>query len=603
MLQDLPIEVIEQIIGHLPTASSIVNLSRSNHALHSIVSAKDYNVFRSFVQRAFPTIKTAPFWKDVARTLTSRSRAWDRRAFIARECYPPPENIDYPQNAHGGYTIGYHPVIDSYETFEGSSWSSRKEVLAWGAAGRLRTRTTANGQTTWSSYRIAEDYRQQLDILDVRLLRPHQRESLEGETIVFRRANREVVKVHTSEPDVFTEVSRYAIPFGDFTCMDISESAGPMLAACGGLGINLYPVHGSEQLVRPMDSVKLEDKYGILQRTRCVKFLSETTIAISNQFLEGADRAPIHIYDISPTGLSSTPLGESNCYSEPSHPLLGRHSANAIIPLDDASAASNRPGQMFLAGWSDGTGRLYDTRIPRRPVAEYHDTVDNGQLLSLLSIGHEKFLAGSSQNGCLKTYDLRMPGANPYSYLDARSSTTNVQKSKPRRDMNIFLTPSVNFGERLWESLPRHDGKRSHGYRGSVYSLSSPSPSSPTIYAGIENHVLQLDFVSTDDIRSRRTSLHADLYDGKTRNSPQPILDLSCYERPVKGKESTDPVLLRKQLDFSSVLKHGAGGSEAGSREQGWDERLRLNTLIRGTLSPGRRQVETSWRAHRGRPT
>ncbi len=374
MLQNLPIEVIEQIIGHLPTASSIVNLSRTNRALGSIISADDYNVFRNFVQRAFPTIKTPPIWKDVARSLTSRSRAWDRRAFIGRECYQPPEEINYPQTGFNRHTVGYHPVIDSYETWQGSAWSSRKEVLAWGAGGRLRTRTIRDGVTTWSSYRTPEDHRQVQDILDVRILRPHQSDHTDNETIIFRRANREVVKVQTSEPNVFTEASRYSIPNSDLTCMDVNQNAEPILAACGDHGINLFPVHSSKKLIQPIDSIKLKDKYNIPQRMRCVKFLSESTVAISNQFLEGRDRAPIQVYDISPTGISSTPLTESICYSEPSHPDWGRHSANVIVPLDDAGA---RPGQKFLSGWSDGTARLHDTRIPRRPVAEYSDAVDS----------------------------------------------------------------------------------------------------------------------------------------------------------------------------------------------------------------------------------
>jgi hypothetical protein len=598
MLQDLPVEVIEQIVGYLPSASSIVNLARTDRNLHSIISADDYNVFRTFVHRAFPTINTPPLWRDVARTLTSRSRAWDRRAFIARECYPPPDNIDYPQYALGGHKLGYHPAIDSYEIWEGRSWSSRKEVLAWGAAGRLRTRTIKDGVTTWSSYRIPDDHRQELDILDVRILRPHQLDSPVGETIVFRRANHEVVKVQTSEPDVFTQQSRYAIPPGDHTCMDISQSADPILVACGDHSINLYPVHSQQKLVRPSDSVKLEDRYNIRQRMRCIKFLSDSTVAIANQFLQGRDRAPIHIYDISQTGLSSTPLTESMSYSETSDQFMSRHCANVIVPLDNVGTSGSRPGTLFLSGWTDGIARLHDTRIASKSVAEYVDAVDSGQILSLLAVGHEHFLAGSSENGCLRTFDLRMPGAKAYSYLNARPAQpiSGPKKPAPRRGINIFLTPTVNFGERLWEPLPRYPRKRSQGYRGSVYSLSSPSPSSPTVYAGIENHVLQLDFVSTDDIRSHKTDIDINLDNNQARDSEQLILNLSCYERPREGKESTDPVLLRKQLDLSWVLKHGTIDSDGGIKEEGWDERLRLNTSHRANR-------ESGWRTNRRQPT
>ncbi len=165
---------------------------------------------------------------------------------------------------------------------------------------------------------------------------------------------------------------------------------------------------------------------------------------------------------------------------------------------------------------------------------------------------------------------------------------------KPDRDINIFLTPSVNFGERMWEALPRREGNRSSKYRGSVYSLSIPSPSSPTIYAGIENHVLQVDFVSTDDVRTRKSDMHPGLYGEEARSAQQPILNLSCYERPSKGKETTDPLVFRKQGDLSLLLKYGTVGAERAAKDAGWDERLGVDTSPRL-----RNHRESSWRAQR----
>ncbi|KIW24906.1 uncharacterized protein PV07_10589 [Cladophialophora immunda] len=603
MLQDLPVEVIQQIAAYLPTTSSIINLSLANHKIHSIISADDYSVFRKFVQRAFPTINSPPYWKDVARTLTSRSRAWDRRAFIARECCPPVDNSDYPPQTTPGLPVGYRPAIDSYETWQGGSWADRKEVLAWGAAGRLQLRSIQNGVTTWSSFRVPEDHRQELDILDVKLLRPHQHQNSDGETIVLQRANREVISVETSsKPVVFTPKSRYSNLPDEFTCLDISQSAEPVLAACGGHCINLYPVHSPDQAVRPVSSLKVEKRHSLRSRMRCVKFLPGKMIAVANQFLEGREHAPINIYDINPAGLSSTPVAALMTFTESSHPWMGRHSANTIARLDDVGVSGGRPQQLFLSGWTDGIARLYDIRVPRRSVAEYVDPVDDGQILSLLPVGHERFFAGSHQNGCLKSFDFRMPGARAYSYLDARPPQT-VKRRTPQRDINIFLTPTVNIGERLWEPLPRHPRKRSQRYRGCVYSLSSPSSSSPTIFAGIENHVLQLDFTSTDDFRNaQRISGTSDpnvddCQDEKNRITQDQILNFSCYERPREGKESTDPVLLRKQTDLVEGSVED-GVDSYGRREDGWDERWRLNTSgkDRGFRDPGWRSARRpSW--------
>lgn len=646
-LVDLPVEVLQQIVGHLPTASSILNLGLTNHKIHDIISEDDYSIFRTFVQRAFPTIATPPMWRDAAQCLTSRSRAWDRRAFIARECCPPPDDLDWANDGPISYTTGYQPGIDSYETWHGQSWSARKEVLAWGAAGRLRLRTTKDGVASWSSWRVPEDHRQELDILDVRLLLPDQHENLDGESIILRRANGEVVKVDSSsKANEITQRSRYLTGSANPNCIDVSKSANPLLAICDAQSVQLFPVRNSHTFVKSSDTIPVQGVTKGQQRKRVAKFLSDTSLAVASQFLQGRDQAPINIFDITPTGLSISPLIHSVCAS-----TSGRHNANVIAPLDHISyTTSSRPGQLFLSGWTDGCTRLHDLRLPDKLVATYTDVVDDGQILSLVPIGHERFIVGSHQNGCVKTFDLRMSGARAYSYTNhlqpgalrqaPRSSatmTTTTTKSTQydpatqtfhtsdvQRDINIFLTPMVSYRDRLWEPLARQPNRRAERYRGSIYSLSSPSPSSPTIYAGIANHVIRLDFLSTDDIRNGSPAVS--MADptlsshsgggggggvGKMHQNPNHnhnnhhIMNLSCYERPRKGHESTDPILLRKQtpLAISSTRRDSTGSHshskarrDSKSQQQrdanlsgivqagdGWDERWRLEVYDRAS--------------------
>src|SRR5690348_5125058 len=89
MLAQLPSEIIYHIATFLPTASCLVNLSLTCRHLHAVVSQDDYRIFRAFVQSRFPSIDTPPFWKDAAPALTSRSRAFDRKAVIGRFVLPP----------------------------------------------------------------------------------------------------------------------------------------------------------------------------------------------------------------------------------------------------------------------------------------------------------------------------------------------------------------------------------------------------------------------------------------------------------------------------------------------------------------------------------
>jgi hypothetical protein len=64
------------------------------------------------------------------------------------------------------------------------------------------------------------------------------------------------------------------------------------------------------------------------------------------------------------------------------------------------------------------------------------------------------------------------------------------------------------------------------------------------------------------------------------------VLNFSCYERPRHGHESTDPVLLRKQLSLAGGRRdsHHDGKKSSGTSgelEPGWDDRWRLETYDR----------------------
>ena len=625
MLEDLPIEILQQVSGHLPTASAIVYLSLTNKRLHGRLSVDDYTIFRQFVQNRFPSISCPPFWKESACILTARSRAWDRKALIASVCQPPPDDQFWTTRLlDARQKFGFVPVIDSYEAW--NTGTNRREVLAWGAAGRLRLRVTEHG-TSWRTWRMPDDHLPQNDILDVHLLRPHQRPMETNEQIVVRRANRQVVKVEAGiaggdilpesrfPSDQFLLTTKYATDGNFVDCMHVNNAAEPILAICNTKTIQLFNVNSNEAVTPPSNTYLLEQKFGYKHRKRCASFLSDEKLALGVQFLEGRMPSPIDVYHVTPHGLvqdSSTAICSLRV-AEDHH--LGRQCANVIAPLDATASLAGRPGDVFLSGWSDGTARLHDLRRPLTSVLEYVDGVDDGQILSLLPIGHEKFLAGSHHNACLKTYDLRMPGARAYSYLDAVTphgemppstrivhagdSSTEAAGKGPSRsprdtDINIFLSLHIPPARRLWQPLPRRPDSRLPRYRGSIYSLSAPSPSSPTVFAGIENHVIQVDFKSTDDVAGSRRKF----FDTGT-NSPNAdqILNLSCYERPRPGHESTDPVLLRKQVDLASRKKvhttsFDANNNRDGKAEPGWDERWRLATYDRQS---GRRP---GWRAN-----
>ena len=588
MLHDLPIECLQHIIGYLPSATAIINVALTNRALYDKISADNYGVLQYFVRRSFPSIKTESGWRASAIALTARSRAWDRRAVVARECYPPDLEVASRSQVRR-QKFGFTPAIDSYET---SAAGSRKEVVAWAAGGKIVLRSTTPDSVAYQTLRFLNDDDPMNDNLELRLLRPHQHDSSEGEQLLIRQANGQVASIRTHDDTDEYSTSLYCPPDGVAECIDVSSSRDPVLAVCNIQKIELYAVHSTAEDVAPVGILNLQQMSDKVGRQRCARFLSERTLAVAPQYLQGKQSAPIILHDL------QAPVTNARTQPTVSHipedlSVRVRHCANVLAPLDNVCG---NDGQLFLSGWSDGVARLHDIRTGNGCEISYTDKVDDGQILSLQPIGHQSFLAGSHQNGCLKTFDMRMPGAKNYSYLNARPSTrvpslTQTQDLVPRqmqRDINIFLALRMPHRQTGWKPLPLTNNDRLNRYSGSIYSLSSPSPSSPTIYAGIEDHVIQLDFISTNDVR-RGVAIDPALHLNDKELGR--VLNLSCYQRPREGYESTDPVLLNHQKSFS-VLDSSA--LERQSTNQGWDERWSLSSSGQGRSR--RRSWTSRWR-------
>lgn len=454
--------------------------------------------------------------------------------------------------------------------------------------------------TTWHAHSVRDDHLPEHDILGVRLLRPNQRKARIGEEVIIRRANDQITKLELNVDD--NEIQKRTL-FDTMglaaECMDVSHGSRPLVAVCHPESILVFDGTAREQVAQPISTFNIQQNLVYKHRKRCATFLDSVRLAVGVQYLEGQSTAPINIFRITSDGSSTFP--ETCLPSSSGHTSVkgrNRTNANAIVPLDDVSSLSGRAGEVFLSGWSDGIVRLYDIRAPTHSSIEFQDGVDDGQILSLLPIGHERFLAGSVQNACLKTFDLRMPGAKVYSYLDAGSFSSAVpsmghgtpSKEAPcsrehgpvdeaiSRQLNIFLAIRVQCPMRLWQPLPEQQFSHLPRYRGPVYSLSAPSPASPIVWAGVENHVIQLNFVSTDDMQKGRQDLSAFGLDREKEGKEQ-ILNLSCYERPRTGHESTDTVLLRNQVKWNSSRL------EEGLVEDGWDERWRLASWDRRSTS------------------
>ena len=625
-LEKLPTELLLQIFAHVQTAQTLLRLALASKRLNDLIQSDG---FRVFVQNRFPSIQTPPCWRDATHALTTLSRNWDRKAFNAHLIEPPklqPLEVSHTQRGHRSQrrqqqTMGYQPVIDSYEIWEGGDWSSRKEVVAWGAGAELILRSKRTGQLAerewhspgnqhrrsvfdqhhhmhdWNTYRLAGATDGRDDITSLNLIPGHNRDP---EQVFVGRASGALHHISLSvQESTSLLVGTYATQGRPVRSATISADPQHLLAAClADNAIALYSTSANGSDIQPTDEVAAVPP-GTPGRTWSSKFLRNDRLAIGR----GPSGQPILVYGINQTGFSKGPLRRFEVHDD-DYGALGNHSTASsvrntsvypITPIAPSSAAGGAEGDIFLSGGYDGNVRLHDLRSPVSSTAEFVDIIDNSAIYSLLAFGRERFLAGASKHKLLKVFDLRMSGGKTYHYIDAipdavshtyNQSVSSGQAHKvsgssqprgvgsmyPKNDYNLFLEPPGS----AWR--PRNN-RRCYGREDDspVYSMSAPSPYSPTFYAGVENAVIQLDVISAFD-------RHPDpVYSTGLRNDGRPLtailkwdlnqdaINLRLYERAAG-----DLRIIKQLAPGSEDSRNVARESERKNGARYWDERWEI---------------------------
>ncbi|PYI04996.1 hypothetical protein BO78DRAFT_155298 [Aspergillus sclerotiicarbonarius CBS 121057] len=585
MLTDLPPEIIQLIACYLPSVSALVNLSRTCHRLHGIVAAENWRIFRAFVKTKFPGVETPETWREAAQALTSRSRALDKHAVIGRFVVPASNavKVGSHQSQRGDNpTHGYRPALDSYEVWNSSAWNDRKEVLAWGAADELVLRITQPGAGSQGKCVVFNDLdhiSSHDDICGVHLLRPeHSAKEPENEHIIFARVRGELFHL-SIDPDAASHVykQQFLTSGLGIESTDLSSGTDPVLSAHMSNGsILFFSTTSEEEKVQPIARLITDSSAtdGNAVRNKYSKFLSPSLFAVSTGRVHDA----IAISTISSERLS---LERELSVELVDFERLNLHTpiksnVNAIAPLDPT-------GQVFLAAWGDRAVRLHDLRSDKEYEKVYRDTTDQNPIYCVHPFGHDRFVVGAGGDALVKIFDLRMPKQETYSYRDARpppsphnepiinslsnlSLTTNTSSiTYPRKDISIFLSAQPPT------SRARARNQSTRSYRGAIYSMTSPSPTSPTIYTGVADGVVRLDFTSTDDLHGPcktwyRDPLSIDLNTHSRTRRPDRILELSGYERP---ENTTASITLRTQQKFHSIGEEDIVSEEV----TGWDRR------------------------------
>lgn len=176
--------------------------------------------------------------------------------------------------------------------------------------------------------------------------------------------------------------------------------------------------------------------------------------------------------------------------------------------------------------------RLYDRRAGCSPVQSFYDPIDiESAIYSLVSFGHERFLIGSA-NSRLKIFDFRSP-SKVYHYTDGlecdelspnprplwnlrvavegkydtavedcrhdlRTDTVRTCHFHTLSRMDIYRRNTSIFLYGAPRILNPHTRAASHHENSPIFSLSSPDPICPVVYAGTTGMVYELEISETD---------------------------------------------------------------------------------------------------------
>lgn len=385
IFDQLPPELFAQIISHLGTARALLHLSLTCKRIHAII---EQDGFRAFVQSHFPSFQIPPYWKDAVHAMTTLSRNWDRKSFVAqwlssnKHCSYLHES--YPHSERG---MGFQPVIDSYEQWTGDNWSSRRQVVTWAAGPVLILRLKLIGKEAvpvsfdkssgkQTSAFIDQHHHTSIltafqdkqfkpgkdDIRSVNLLRPTQKLEDNLEYVVAGRASGALSLIIFSTSDGRSS-PRTVFDTRDRSVRDatINEEPNPLLAAClSTRDLALYPVHSDDKSVKACDEITVVPSTEQGQIWSC-RFLRHNRLALGL----GPSKAPIHVYDIRPEGLSDQPIRKFTMDRD-DHEGADRGcsvtSVYPIVPITAATSAGGAEGNTFLSGGHDGIVRYISPR-------------------------------------------------------------------------------------------------------------------------------------------------------------------------------------------------------------------------------------------------
>ncbi|KAI1373560.1 hypothetical protein F4677DRAFT_429276 [Hypoxylon crocopeplum] len=546
-LTTLPTDIIFILLTYLDTARSVAHLAATCKGLYHLISESGWRIFVTsrFNTYTLSEVSSANEWRERARSLTSQSRDWDRRA-LAVDILRPPAKQQRRGVSFNSQSIPSNIILDAHHRRKGNDG---QDLIFWGAGedifGLLRhTRGSKAPIDEWLSSRGASaGYRSgKDDITCVSILKDSKYSYGLGDEpqVLVGRASGLLHLLSMGVADFGSillnfrgprghndQTDNETIPQTEIQSLDVNYRQG-MLAAATKRSILTYPLtyhqqnghngisEGGVEAKEPHDvwaddALPLKDDIrgpGAFEFIRSVKFVNQDTLAV------GLNKGykPLQYLKYTQTGVEISHAAKT---SNSDHASGGNklRTVRALLPVD-TSALAGGAGNSLLSTWDDGTIRLQDLRTPSLVDMVYQDNFDLATPINaLLSRGLERFVAGSAYSPLLKVFDYRWPRG--YYHTEALPCSNDEPYPAPRPPI-VVTEPSFRHDRARcdhmaglpcrWHALSKHDFYRpnfnmwlttSASDNSPVYSLASPTDDSPTLFAGLSGILIEMNSKSS----------------------------------------------------------------------------------------------------------
>jgi hypothetical protein len=370
-LQDIPNEILLEILKHFETARDVARLAASSQKLHQLIEEEGWRVF---VKTRFPSL-TIPTnddtsWNAVADAVTWQVRCWDRRAFqVTSFTHSQYHRPPFAPGANLYQSAPFQPAIDAHLTK-----TLTEELVVWGAGEDITAQfMPAKGSkkaTSWFSLEGREHgYSAGLgDVTAVSIA-----DTGEDLGIIVGRANGHLHLLSGDKEKFGTVVSEFAAPIGESSTSEQSKSGTIVKTAKAISTIDVQPGHrnmvvgrksainiysltdnGSDSILPTLsyDLMKeLPSSQSNLEFLNDVKFVGQDTLVVGlAKSLE-----PLRWAKIKPTGMELFTASKSSALI--SRMELADRVRTTVRSVQPVYTPSGPAENLILSAWEDGTCR------------------------------------------------------------------------------------------------------------------------------------------------------------------------------------------------------------------------------------------------------